>query len=276
MEILRELAGRRRSAPATSLRAATSRQPTVSHHLKVLREAGARESERRGNWVYYRIAPDRRSQRARGGHRRRALVPGEPAPRLHADGMGGSGRTASRGRLAVDVSRTYSADRAFQTGGQTASAGQQPGAASQRSGGPATRPDRASGDRVDADERTLLQRQRLCADQPGTRSLKSGSWPTSTGRAGSPTSNRIASRPRRRGRRRAARRSSPPRRAISSNDAGRVARTHLGRCDDRAGPEPSSARNRRAGGTASRPCSRAAGRVVRSRSRLGIAGVGVA
>jgi ArsR family transcriptional regulator len=28
--------------------------PTVSHHLKVLREAGLIEGERRGTWVYYR------------------------------------------------------------------------------------------------------------------------------------------------------------------------------------------------------------------------------
>jgi DNA-binding transcriptional ArsR family regulator len=33
-------------------------QPTVSHHLKVLREAGLIVSERRGTWVYYRLAPD--------------------------------------------------------------------------------------------------------------------------------------------------------------------------------------------------------------------------
>jgi ArsR family transcriptional regulator len=30
-------------------------QPTVSHHLKVLYEAGLLERERRGTWVYYRI-----------------------------------------------------------------------------------------------------------------------------------------------------------------------------------------------------------------------------
>lgn len=33
-------------------------QPTVSHHLRVLREAGAVTSERRGNWIFYRLAPD--------------------------------------------------------------------------------------------------------------------------------------------------------------------------------------------------------------------------
>lgn len=34
-------------------------QPTVSHHLKVLRAAGLLEREKRGAWVYYRIATER-------------------------------------------------------------------------------------------------------------------------------------------------------------------------------------------------------------------------
>ncbi|HET9672575.1 MAG TPA: metalloregulator ArsR/SmtB family transcription factor [Actinomycetota bacterium] len=34
-------------------------QPTVSHHLKVLHEAGLLERERRGRWVYYRVRPER-------------------------------------------------------------------------------------------------------------------------------------------------------------------------------------------------------------------------
>jgi ArsR family transcriptional regulator len=33
-------------------------QPTVSHHLKVLYDAGLVDKERRGNWIYYRIVPD--------------------------------------------------------------------------------------------------------------------------------------------------------------------------------------------------------------------------
>lgn len=32
-------------------------QPTVSHHLKVLREAGLVAGERRGTWVYYSLVP---------------------------------------------------------------------------------------------------------------------------------------------------------------------------------------------------------------------------
>jgi ArsR family transcriptional regulator len=33
-------------------------QPTVSHHLRKLRETGLITSERRGTWVYYRAVPD--------------------------------------------------------------------------------------------------------------------------------------------------------------------------------------------------------------------------
>lgn len=43
-------------------------QPTVSHHLKVLREAGLVETEKRGLWVYYRLNPA-------GMEQLRALLP---------------------------------------------------------------------------------------------------------------------------------------------------------------------------------------------------------
>jgi ArsR family transcriptional regulator len=33
-------------------------QPTVSHHLRVLREAGLVESTRRGTWAFYRLVPE--------------------------------------------------------------------------------------------------------------------------------------------------------------------------------------------------------------------------
>jgi ArsR family transcriptional regulator len=33
-------------------------QPTVSHHLKVLHEAGLLDRERRGKWVFYRVRPE--------------------------------------------------------------------------------------------------------------------------------------------------------------------------------------------------------------------------
>jgi ArsR family transcriptional regulator len=34
-------------------------QPTVSHHLRVLTEAGLLERERRGTWMYYRLRLER-------------------------------------------------------------------------------------------------------------------------------------------------------------------------------------------------------------------------
>ena len=33
-------------------------QPTISHHLKVLREAGWVTAERRGTWIWYSIRPE--------------------------------------------------------------------------------------------------------------------------------------------------------------------------------------------------------------------------
>lgn len=52
-------------------------QPTVSHHLRVLRDAGVVTAERRGTWIFYRLAPDvaeRLAGLARG------LVPGGLIP----------------------------------------------------------------------------------------------------------------------------------------------------------------------------------------------------
>jgi ArsR family transcriptional regulator, arsenate/arsenite/antimonite-responsive transcriptional repressor len=37
-------------------------QPTVSHHLRILREAGLVTCERRGTWVYYRLADDAKNR----------------------------------------------------------------------------------------------------------------------------------------------------------------------------------------------------------------------
>ena len=33
-------------------------QPTISHHLKVLHQAGLLDREKRGTWVYYKAKPD--------------------------------------------------------------------------------------------------------------------------------------------------------------------------------------------------------------------------
>src|SRR5919197_4640425 len=52
-------------------------QPTVSHHLKVLRDAGIVTSERRGSWIYYRIAPGAAD---RLGGIARSILPGALIP----------------------------------------------------------------------------------------------------------------------------------------------------------------------------------------------------
>jgi DNA-binding transcriptional ArsR family regulator len=52
-------------------------QPTVSHHLRVLREAGIVTSERRGQWIFYRLAPDTAT---RLGAIAGSLIPGGLVP----------------------------------------------------------------------------------------------------------------------------------------------------------------------------------------------------
>lgn len=77
MEILRELAGAPEVCACDFTSCCDVSQPTISHHLKVLRDAGAVLSERSGNNVYYRIAPNLAERLAAitGG-----LVPGSFVP----------------------------------------------------------------------------------------------------------------------------------------------------------------------------------------------------
>ena len=58
LAILRELAGADQVCACDFTSCCDVRQPTVSHHLKVLREAGIIDSERRGTWIYYRLRPE--------------------------------------------------------------------------------------------------------------------------------------------------------------------------------------------------------------------------
>jgi ArsR family transcriptional regulator len=57
LDIVRELAGSKEVCACDLTDCCEVSQPTVSHHLRVLREAGAVVSERRGNNIYYRVAP---------------------------------------------------------------------------------------------------------------------------------------------------------------------------------------------------------------------------
>ncbi|MGA8039480.1 MAG: metalloregulator ArsR/SmtB family transcription factor [Acidimicrobiia bacterium] len=51
-------------------------QATVSHHLKILRQAGVIVGEKRGRWVHYRVVPERISEITR------ALAPARMAPAI--------------------------------------------------------------------------------------------------------------------------------------------------------------------------------------------------
>src|SRR2546421_12934710 len=54
-------------------------QPTISHHLRILREAGLVDSSRRGTWAYYRLLPGR-SRGARAAPRGAAAQNLRPPP----------------------------------------------------------------------------------------------------------------------------------------------------------------------------------------------------
>jgi ArsR family transcriptional regulator, arsenate/arsenite/antimonite-responsive transcriptional repressor len=59
LSILRQLAGAGAEVCACDFTSCCGvAQPTVSHHLKVLRESGWVTCERRGSWVWYAIRPD--------------------------------------------------------------------------------------------------------------------------------------------------------------------------------------------------------------------------
>ena len=83
--------------------------PTISHHLKVLREAGLVDSDRRGTWVYYRLIPAgltacwppcsrRRHVRSADRRRRPGGTPGATGTAAGSGpGRAGAGRAAVSG-----------------------------------------------------------------------------------------------------------------------------------------------------------------------------------
>jgi len=94
MEILRELSGAPEVCACDFTDCCNVSQPTISHHLKVLRDAGAVLSERRGSWVFYRIAPNLNE---RLGGIARSLVPGTGLIQVSALGAGGRAGATSAG-----------------------------------------------------------------------------------------------------------------------------------------------------------------------------------
>jgi DNA-binding transcriptional ArsR family regulator len=58
LAILRQLSAEAEVCACNFTDCCDVRQPTVSHHLKVLRDAGWVSGERRANWIYYRLRPE--------------------------------------------------------------------------------------------------------------------------------------------------------------------------------------------------------------------------
>ena len=56
--IVNRLAGAEQVCVCDLVEAFDLSQPTISHHLRVLREAGMVDAERRGTWAYYRLVPE--------------------------------------------------------------------------------------------------------------------------------------------------------------------------------------------------------------------------
>jgi ArsR family transcriptional regulator len=77
LAIVRQLAGEGETCACDFTSCCDVRQPTVSHHLRVLREAGVVTSERRGQWIFYRLDP---SAAERLGVLARSFVPGGLIP----------------------------------------------------------------------------------------------------------------------------------------------------------------------------------------------------
>lgn len=73
LAIVRELAASPEVCACDFTTIAEVRQPTVSHHLRVLREAGVVVGDRRGSWIFYQLAPNAAE---RLGRIARGLVPG--------------------------------------------------------------------------------------------------------------------------------------------------------------------------------------------------------
>ena len=58
LAILRELAGCAEVCACDFTMCCDVQQPTISHHLKVLKEAGVVDAERRGTSIFYRLRPE--------------------------------------------------------------------------------------------------------------------------------------------------------------------------------------------------------------------------
>jgi DNA-binding transcriptional ArsR family regulator len=93
LAIVRQLAAETETCACDFTACCDVAQPTVSHHLRVLREAGVVTSERRGTWIFYRLDSEAAGRLAAIA---RDLVPGGliPVADLVARGRRKSGVSA--------------------------------------------------------------------------------------------------------------------------------------------------------------------------------------
>src|SRR5262245_35321315 len=77
LAIVRELAASNEVCACDFTTCCDVRQPTVSHHLRVLKEAGVVEAERQGSNIFYRLQP---SAAARLASIAREILPGNLIP----------------------------------------------------------------------------------------------------------------------------------------------------------------------------------------------------
>ncbi len=80
LAIIRQLRGQSEVCACDFTSCCDVAQPTVSHHLKVLREAGLVRGERRGTWVWYSLDPDGLARLTALLATLATLAPGERAP----------------------------------------------------------------------------------------------------------------------------------------------------------------------------------------------------
>jgi len=78
LAIVRQLAGAAEVCACDLTVCCEVSQPTVSHHLKVLRQAGVIAGTRRGTWIYYRLDPKAAARVAALGHLLAAGAAREP------------------------------------------------------------------------------------------------------------------------------------------------------------------------------------------------------
>ena len=98
LAIVRQLAASGAVCACDVAPAAGLSQPTISHHLRVLREAGVVHGERRGTWIWYALEPAAGERLAALGA---ALRPGDARPATALGGvLIGAGDPAERASAA--------------------------------------------------------------------------------------------------------------------------------------------------------------------------------